>query len=709
MYQVEVLIEHGRLINSFSYLSEEALPLFVRVKVPFNKQEIVALVVDCCLAEASERPLLYIKERLDEQAILNDELSALGQWMADYYLTSTIKVIQTMLPSAFNVSSGSQKPQEVVFVEFVKMVELRGAKQQAALDFLQGQKKMLRIAFNREFPGVLALLVAKGACRLFSEEKAYQTQTGAAESDFPLSEKQQEVYEVLCGQKQHVVNLLFGITGSGKSEIYLQLSKQWIKAGKQVLILVPEISLTPQMIALFRSRLGSDIAIYHSRLSQQQRYEQYQLVKEKRVQVVVGTRSAVFLPFDNLGGIVIDEEHDDSYKQDKLPKYHTRDVAIWRAKYHDCPLVLASATPALESYARALKGVYQLLVLDRRINGELPEIKLVDMNQELRKNQQLIISQTLAQAIAATLQKNQQVIILLNRRGYTPLVKCQSCQYVVLCDNCDIAMVYHKNDGVLRCHTCGLTKSFPKVCPQCQGNNFLDIGYGTQKLVEELQKLFSTAKILRMDKDSTRSKAASESILQAFGNHQADILVGTQMIAKGLDFPGVSLVGILNSDALLNRLDYRAQESTFALLTQASGRAGRQIKQSQVIIQACQTQHYVLQQVQQHNYRAFFNQEMKYRKLTAYPPYQYLVLLTLSALDSEKIKPVMLALKQELLAEGITVLGPAELLRRNRLQALRLTLKGKDLTLMQSILRQVLPAYQKYAIVTDVNPSHTEV
>ncbi|MFV0254588.1 MAG: primosomal protein N', partial [Erysipelotrichaceae bacterium] len=523
-----------------------------------------------------------------------------------------------------------------------------------------------------------------------------------------LSDDQNRVISELIKQEYYQVNLLHGITGSGKSEIYLHLAKYWLNKGKQVLILVPEIGLTPQMINLFVSRLNEKVAIYHSKLSKQERHYQYLRVKNKKAHVVVGTRSAIFLPFDNLGTIIIDEEHDDSYKQNKMPRYHTRDIAIYRSKYHNCSCLLASATPSLESYARALKGVYKLLEISTRVNGKLPHVELVDMAQEARTTGKQIISSQLEKAITKTLANHQQVMILLNRRGYTPISKCLSCQAVIQCDNCDVAMVYHKNTKVLKCHTCGMIKKLPKVCPQCGDNNFIPLGIGTQKLEEELQNLFPNSKILRMDRDTTIKKNSHQELYSEFANQEADILVGTQMISKGLDFPQVALVGILNADYLLNRLDYRAQETTFSLLTQAAGRAGRASFGASVIIQAYQIDHYALQDTKNHDYKQFFVQEMKFRKLAGYPPYQFLILVTLSGKKLEKIMATMIKVKEALINKKIYVLGVSQLLRRNNIESVRISLKGKDLDLLRDTLKEVLADYPQDIFSIDINPQHTE-
>ena len=413
------------------------------------------------------------------------------------------------------------------------------------------------------------------------------------------------------------------MTGSGKTEVFLRICQKVLLEGKQVLVLVPEISLTTMMVKRFKERFNS-IAIYTSALSSQEKYEQYCLVKENKVKIVVGTRSAVFMPFTNLGLIVMDEEHDNSYKQDNTPRYNTKDIAIQRVKYHNCKLLLASATPTLESYARAIKNVYQLVSLTERINKTMPIAHLVDMSKQIRQGD-YIISKPLKQAIGQRLANNQQVILLLNRRGYNPIVKCSNCSEVVRCPHCDIALSYHKDENRLVCHVCGYSTLFDISCKKCGSKMWTNYGVGTQRLSEEISKLYPDSKIGRMDTDTTRNKNSHQQILTDFENHKYDIMVGTQMIAKGLDFPNVTLVGIFNADGPLARNDYRSVETTFDLIVQASGRSGRSDKQGEVFIQAYDVNHYGIRLAVKQDYIAFFNNEMSYRHALKYPPYSYLV------------------------------------------------------------------------------------
>ncbi|HBK5186999.1 TPA: primosomal protein N', partial [Enterococcus faecium] len=393
---------------------------------------------------------------------------------------------------------------------------------------------------------------------------------------------------ITAGQQQKdQVFLLEGITGSGKTEVYLQAIADVLSENKTAIMLVPEIALTPQMVERFKGRFGESVAVLHSGLSQGEKYDEWRKIEREEAQVVVGARSAIFAPLKNIGLIIIDEEHESSYKQDETPRYHARDLAIWRSKYHHCPIVLGSATPSLESRARAQKGVYQLLQLNHRAKAaaQLPAIEIVDMREEFQNHRTSTFSANLQEKIQNRLDKKEQTVLLLNRRGYSSFVMCRDCGFVLPCPNCDISLTLHMDTRSMRCHYCGHEEPIPNRCPNCGGNKIRYYGTGTQKVEEELRELYPQARILRMDVDTTRRKGAHEQILQKFGAKEADILLGTQMIAKGLDFPEVTLVGVLNADTSLNLPDFRSSEHTFQLLTQVSGRAGRAEKAGEVVIQ----------------------------------------------------------------------------------------------------------------------------
>ncbi|MCH3668921.1 primosomal protein N', partial [Enterococcus faecium] len=438
---------------------------------------------------------------------------------------------------------------------------------------------------------------------------------------------------ITAGQQQKdQVFLLEGITGSGKTEVYLQAIADVLSENKTAIMLVPEIALTPQMVERFKGRFGESVAVLHSGLSQGEKYDEWRKIEREEAQVVVGARSAIFAPLKNIGLIIIDEEHESSYKQDETPRYHARDLAIWRSKYHHCPIVLGSATPSLESRARAQKGVYQLLQLNHRAKAaaQLPAIEIVDMREEFQNHRTSTFSANLQEKIQNRLDKKEQTVLLLNRRGYSSFVMCRDCGFVLPCPNCDISLTLHMDTRSMRCHYCGHEEPIPNRCPNCGGNKIRYYGTGTQKVEEELRELYPQARILRMDVDTTRRKGAHEQILQKFGAKEADILLGTQMIAKGLDFPEVTLVGVLNADTSLNLPDFRSSEHTFQLLTQVSGRAGRAEKAGEVVIQTFNPQHYAIELAKKQNYEQFYQQEMHVRHRGGYPPYYFTVKITAS-------------------------------------------------------------------------------
>ena len=519
-----------------------------------------------------------------------------------------------------------------------------------------------------------------------------------------LNPEQKQACEAVVGAigKKHSPFLLQGITGSGKTEVYLQIIQGALDMGKTAIVLVPEISLTPQMTERFIARFGEQVAILHSGLSNGEKYDEWRKVERGDAQVVVGARSAIFAPLKNLGVIIIDEEHEASYKQDSNPRYHARDVALLRAQYNQAALVLGSATPSLESRARAGKGVYQHLRLTQRANplASIPEVQLIDFRDYIGQNETSNFTPPLIEAIQDRLDKKEQVVLMLNRRGYSSFVMCRECGTVDTCPNCDISLTLHMDTKTMNCHYCGFSKEIPHVCPNCQSRSIRYYGTGTQKAYDELAELFPQASILRMDVDTTRKKGSHQALLEQFGKGEADILLGTQMIAKGLDFPNVTLVGVLNADTALNLPDFRSSERTFQLLTQVAGRAGRAEKAGQVLIQSYNPQHYAIRFAKDQDYEGFYTYEMAIRRQLGYPPYYFTIGITLSHKKEEEVVKrayeVMDILRSGL-SDASKILGPTPkpIARTHNLYHYQILIKYRLEDELASTLNQVLALTQE--------------
>lgn len=489
--------------------------------------------------------------------------------------------------------------------------------------------------------------------------------------------------------------LLEGVTGSGKTEVYLQSIAAALKQGRSALMLVPEISLTPQIVSRVKSRFGSTVAVLHSGLSNGERYDEWRRIESGKAKVVVGARSSIFAPLKNIGLIVMDEEHESSYKQDDSPRYHAREVAKWRSCYHHCPLVLGSATPSLESRARAMKGVYKRLTLKHRVNQRpLPPIQVVDMRPEVKKSGDTNFSQTLVSQLRDRINRHEQSILMLNRRGFSSFMMCRDCGFVLKCPNCDISLTLHMATRSMKCHYCGHEEPIPKFCPKCGSRHIRYYGTGTEQAESELHHLLPEAKVIRMDVDTTRRKGMHEKLLDEFGQHKADILLGTQMIAKGLDFPDVTLVGVLNADMGLGLPDFRASERTFDLLCQVSGRAGRADKEGAVVIQTFNPDNYAIRLAQHQDYEKFFRVEMGLRHRGGYPPYYYTVRVMVSHPEERQAAAAITAIRGQLsdgLAPSTVILGPTPraIARVKRRYYYQLVIKYKHDPALHQLLTQI--------------------
>ncbi len=600
---------------------------------------------------------------------------------------------------------------EFLFEQMNKMTK-QAAKQRELLEWIIAQQEDKAYTMQELVEAThisnatVKTLIGKGLL-LKAQEEIYREITSLDYQDqdnrVELNEEQANALAEITAaqnQQQPTTFLLHGITGSGKTEIYLHAIENAISKGEQAIMLVPEISLTPQMTRRFKLRFGDQVAVMHSGLSVGEKFDEWRKIWRGEVMVVVGARSAIFAPFKNLGVIILDEEHESSYKQEDTPRYHARDVAIWRGEYHQCPIILGSATPSLESYARASKGVYTLLTLNKRAKEQaLPTVNIVDMRAELKGGNRSMFSVPLADAIREKLEKKEQIVLFLNKRGFSSFVLCRDCGTVVECENCDISLTYHRNGEHLKCHYCGHEEPVPHQCPECASEHIRFFGTGTQKVEEEITKLFPYARVLRMDVDTTRTKGSHERILKEFGDGGADILLGTQMIAKGLDFPNITLVGVLNADTTLHLADFRASEKTFQLMTQVSGRAGRHQKEGVVFIQTYTPEHYAIEFSKNQLYEPFYKNEMMMRKQYEYPPFYYVTLVqvthenVLVAAEYAKLATDWL---RENLSPNTMVIGPtasaiSRIQNRYRYQCL---IKYKKEPLLIEKLQQLIKIYR---------------
>ena len=710
MYLVEVYVTNASLnINyPFTYFSNEKIEERVRVNIHFGRGYTNGIVSKCTYTDLTIEEIKKEKgyaiqpiiKVLDNEPIISEELFNLAFWLSKTTVSPLISCLNTMLPKVLKTSKSTTNPKMHRRFKINKInVDLTNKQNEVLSKLYDG---ILASDARKLSTSIINKLIEKGVIEEYEEEASFNNSIIDKTAFKSLTDDQNNCYEKIISTDK-MVSLLFGVTGSGKTEVYLHLARYYLKLNKEVLILVPEISLTPQMIQRVKERF-EDVIFYHSELSDQERYEQYKRVKDGKVKIVVGTRSAVFLPFNDLGLIIVDEEHDHSYKQDNVPAYHAKNVVFKRALQHNSKVVLASATPSLESYSRALKGDYQLLELKNRINLTLPKINIVDLTNETKKNRSYIISDELKDELTNCLNNNKQAIILLNRRGYSPIIKCGNCGTTLMCSDCDIPLNYHKDENILKCHQCGKVYRLPSTCPKCSEKTLIYYGYGTKRVEEELHKLYPHANIERMDRDNVSKKGAHEKILNRFGKGEIDILIGTQMIAKGLDYPNVTLVGILNADAGLMHQDYNSAKTTFDLLMQASGRAGRANDSGKVIIQAFNPEHYVINAVLNQNYNMFYNIEMNYRSKTKYPPYTHIIEVLLSDENINRLNKSLDFISNKISSLPFKTYKPCELTKIKKQHRYRILIIDKDLLQMLKGLDIIIEEY-----LSNKNVSHLKI
>ena len=693
---------------------ESKIKIGIRVSVPFGSMTLEGFILEIKDNKDVDIELKEINNIVDENIVLNSELIDLGKEISNITLASLMSCFQVMLPKALKAKSGRHV--NIRYDTFYRLGDYNkldkfSDKQLKIIDLLEKEDLVSRKRLVDISSSSVNTLLKRG---IIIEEKKEHYRVIHKSLEYTRHE--------LTGEQRTVVDriidtndtyLLYGVTGSGKTEVYMEIIEHYLNLGKTSIILVPEISLTPQMIGRFQERFGDKIAALHSALNDGEKYDEWRRIARGEASIVIGARSAIFAPLKNIGVIIIDEEHSDSYKQsDPSPRYHARDVSLLRSKYHNCPVVFGSATPSLESMARAIKGVYKLVELPHRVNGKsLPKVNIIDMNQEIKKIKGHF-SLELIKSIRERLDRDEQVILLLNRRGYSSFVTCKNCGFTFKCPHCDISLTYHKSSDTLRCHYCGYGEKVYKKCPECKEESLNNLGVGTQKVEEELNELFDDAKVLRMDFDTTSRKGKHEEMIKLFKEGKYDILLGTQMVAKGLDFSNVTLVGVINADTSLNIPDFRSSENTFSLLSQVAGRSGRQKKEGLVIIQTFNPEHYAISFTKNHDYLSFYKKEMLIRKTLKYPPYYYLCNIRIKGKDSSYILNEALKIKRSLERNlsNMIILGPsgASVFKVNDIYRYNLIIKYKYIDNLYEILNKIVDHYKinsKLKVDIDFNPS----
>ena len=719
---IEVLVElkAKKLDKTFTYKVPSVLINKIcvgkRVLVPFGKQKLEGFIIGISDNDSFLYDIKDIIDVIDDVVVINDELMSLGRYIKNKTLCTLISAYQTMLPSALKAHKDFvvNKKYETYLTICSNDIHdnIKSDKQRMVYDLLVGNEFVLKKDCVSISSYVVKSFLDKGYIKEVKKE-VYRNNLSdiKEESKIVLNSEQRLAVDCVIKSNGFKPYLLYGVTGSGKTEVYMHIIDYYLSVGKEALVLVPEISLTPQMVLNFRKRFGTSIAILHSGLSDGEKYDEYRKILKGEVSIVIGARSAIFAPLTNLGVIIIDEEHSSTYKQDNTPKYNAIDVAIFRGKRHNCPVILGSATPSIESYTRAKSGIYELITLKNRVNNNLPQVSLIDMRDEIRSGNR-VFSSVLTNSINDCLSRGEQVILLLNRRGFSTISSCSDCGFVHKCPNCDIPLVYHKTSNVMRCHYCGYGSRRLYECPSCHSKGMNDFGMGTEKLEEYVISNFPSASVVRMDVDTTSRKGAHERIINDFRSLKYNVLIGTQMIAKGLDFPLVTLVGVINGDASLSVPDFRSGERTFQLLNQVAGRAGRADKPGKVIIQGFNIDHYSIVCASRHDYELFYNEEMRLRKLLKYPPYYNLCSIRVKSRFEDKAmceaKKIVEYLRGCLDSSNI-ILGPSNsnMFKINNVYSVLIVIKYKKTEELISKLDYINNRYVDYKdilIDIDLNP-----
>lgn len=704
---------------------EEKVKVGQIVKVPFGvrSKPVEGFILDL-KAEEEMKVSFKMKSILsvenEEPVITEDDLKLIN-FLREEYLCKYIDAIRLLIPVGILKGAKSKSRNVIVFINdnLEKIKNKDGYIE--IIDFIKrntGKYTKTELSKEHGFSIYkLNKLMEHGLIK--SEEEIvfrYNTREYNKDVQKNLTVEQSMAIKEIEESEENLI-LLKGVTGSGKTEVYMRIVEKTLEEGKSAIVLVPEIALTPQMIERFKGRFGSNVALFHSKLSDGERFDEWYRVKEGKASLIIGARSAIFLPAKNLGLIIIDEEHENTYKSDQNPKYQTKEVAEYIAKLKGCKVILGSATPTIESYYRAISGEMKLVELNHRVdNKPMPKMMLVDMREELRSGNKSLFSRRLYASMKEKLEKGEQIILFLNRRGFSTFVSCRSCGYVFHCEDCDISMTYHKN-GFLVCHYCGKTKKQPNLCPKCGSKYVKFFGAGTERVEEEVRRYFKNARILRMDVDTTRAKDSHEKIYNAFKAREADILIGTQMVSKGLDFPNVTLVGILAADMSLNLPDYRAAERSFQIITQVAGRAGRGDKEGEVIVQTYTPEHYSLQYAKKYDYENFYEKEFTIRAMMGYPPFGRILLINGSGKNEDELRKQMIYLGEKVKEKaeefgGLEVLGPTPCIiyRIKENYRWQIIVKGEFSSKFSKSIKDILydkanNVYNDIRVSMDINPN----
>lgn len=709
---------------------KETITEGTRVKVPFGKGNALRKGVVIKIFEAINTGLKEIKAVDKNASVLDREMVELALWLKERCFCTTYDCLRQMLPRGIDkVGSKSEKMMRLAD-DNAEITQRLTPKQQSVVNLLSdvGAAEVNEICeFCSVGKSVLDNLVKYGICEYYKKE-VFRNPYGNADSlvdrkDIVLSAEQEKAFSTYSDMLKNGggTGLLYGVTGSGKTQVYLKLIDEAVDMGKDVIVMVPEISLTPQALSIFHKRYGKKVAVFHSGLSLGERNDEYKRADCGEAKIVIGTRSAVFAPLHNLGLIVIDEEQEHTYKSERTPKYNAADAANFRCKYNKALLLLTSATPSVESYSAAVNGKYKLCELNERYGkSTLPQVITVDMKAEIKGGNKTPVSNTLKNLLEETLEKKKQAILLINRRGYNTFIACNDCGHVITCPNCSISLTYHSYNNSLMCHYCGYSKPLDNVCTECGSKNIRYSGYGTQRIEDEIERLFPQARIIRMDADTTSAKFSHQRIFDAFSNGEYDILIGTQMVAKGLDFPNVELVGVVNADNSLYDENYTANERSFDLITQVVGRSGRRNASGKAVIQTINPNNEIIEFASRQDYKAFYESEINLRKLLTYPPFCdiYSVSFTSedenkSALCAKEFFDIFVELnKTEYKNEKFIVLGPspAKISKISNNYRHRLAIKCKNSKSVRRMLNDILQKiakmkeYKEVTVGIDLNP-----